>query len=197
MQTQVDGGVFKNTTLYEKLENRRMNIPEATVLRVPYSVQVPYMLLGDKAFALNNYTMRPFEGNPEPRTPERVFNYRHSRARRVVENAFGILSSVFRVLRKPMLLEPKIASKVTLTTIYLHNFLRKHSSHESYTPPGSLDQEKDGEIVGGAWRNDQATASFIPIRNMPRRTADGPKNVRSHLANHFLLNDPLVWQNNY
>jgi len=105
-----DGGVFKNTTLYKKLENHALNIPY--VVRVSY-----YMILGDKAFSLNDYTMTPFTGNPVSGSPERVFNYRHSRARRVVENAFGILSAVFRVLRKPMLLQPDVAAKVTMTTI--------------------------------------------------------------------------------
>lgn len=56
--------------------------------------------------------MKPFDGNPETGLPEHIFNYRHSRARRVIENAFGILNSVFRVLRKPMPLEPEIASKI-------------------------------------------------------------------------------------
>lgn len=192
-----DGGVFKNTTLYNKLENRTLTIPDPKVLQIPYSIEIPYMILGDKAFALNEYTMRPFDGNPETGTPERVFNYRHSRARRVVENAFGILSSVFRVLRKPMLLGPEIATKITLTTIYLHNFLRKRPSREIYTPPGIFDSERDGEIRSGKWRNDQPMTSLMPIRNIPRRTSERPKNIRLHLANHFVLNDPLPWQDNY
>ncbi|KAH9632488.1 hypothetical protein HF086_017036 [Spodoptera exigua] len=70
----------------------------------------------DKAFALNDYTLKPYGGTPERGSMERIFNYRLSRARRVVENAFGILSSVFRVLRKPLLLEPEKATKVVLTT---------------------------------------------------------------------------------
>lgn len=193
-----DGGVFKNTTLYKKLEGHELKIPDPEILQVPYSIEVPYYVLGDKAFALNQYTMRPFEGNPEPRSVERVFNYRHSRARRVVENAFGILSSVFRVLRKPMLLEPEIATKVTLATIYLHNFIRKRTSHRIYTPPGSFDSEKeDGAILKGRWRNGEKMTSLIPIRNIPRRPSKHHTNIRLHIANHFILNDPLPWQENY
>ncbi|KAL4136381.1 hypothetical protein QTP88_007929 [Uroleucon formosanum] len=169
-----DGGVFKNTKLYKKLENHTLNIPNPCALQIPYVVRVPYMILGDKAFALNDYTMTPFAGNPDSGSPERVFNYRHSRARRVVENAFGILSAVFRVLRKPMLLQPDVAAKVTMTTIYLHNFLRSHASSEIYTPPGSLDTEKEGEVVNGRWRSDQQMTSMLPIRNVPRRTSEHP-----------------------
>ncbi|CAH1973662.1 unnamed protein product [Acanthoscelides obtectus] len=193
-----DGGVFKNTTLYKKLEGRELKIPQPEVLQVPYSIEVPYYILGDKAFALNEYTMKPFDGNPEPRSAERVFNYRLSRARRVVENAFGILSSVFRVLRKSMLLEPKIATKVTLATIYLHNFLRKRTSRATYTPPGSFDTEtQNGAIIDGCWRNDGPTTPLMPTRNIPRRSSRHHTNVRLHIANHFIWNDSLPWQENY
>nr|XP_022910597.1 uncharacterized protein LOC111421654 [Onthophagus taurus] len=190
-----DGGVFKHTTLYQKLENRSLNIPNSKALQIPYCVEVPYMILGDKAFTLNNYTMKPFDGDPGIGTPERIFNYRHSRARRVVENAFGILSAVFRVLRKPMLLQPETASKVTLTTVYLHNFLRKRSSREIYPPPGMIDTDRTGEIIDGTWRSDQPTTSFLPVRNIPRRTSEQAKNIRRHLANYFILNCPFPWQN--
>lgn len=191
-----DGGVLKNSKLYVKLERRMLNIPEPAVLRVPYSIEVPYMILADKAFALNEYTMKPFEGNPAVGSPERVFNYRLSRARRVSENAFGILSAVFRVLRKPMQLQPKTASLVVLATVYLHNFLR-HRSGQTYTPHGTFDEERNGETVDGRWRNDEPMASLLPIRNIPRRTTDRAKNIRAHLADHFVLNDALPWQNQY
>ncbi|XP_029340998.1 uncharacterized protein LOC115033115 [Acyrthosiphon pisum] len=192
-----DGGVFKNTNLYKKMERHDLNIPEPHALRIPYLLKVPYMILADKAFAMNEYTIKPFEGNPEVGSPQRVFNNRLSRGRRVVENAFGILSAVFRVLRKSMALQPEIASKIVLTTIYLHNFLRKRPSCLIYTPPGSLDTEKDGALTNGRWRQEQPTSSLLSMRNIPRRITDHAKTVRLHLADHFVLNDVLPWQNNY
>jgi hypothetical protein len=193
-----DGGVFKNTNMYRKLESKTLNIPAPSILQIPYLIEVPYMILADKAFALNEYTMKPFEGNSERGSIQRIFNYRLSRGRRVVENAFGILSTVFRVLRKPILLEPERASKVVLATIYLHNFLRKRStSRQTYTPPGTFDTEKDGQIIAGRWRNDQEMTSLLPIRNVPRRTSSQVKNIRLHLAEHFVMNGAVPWQNNY
>ncbi|KAJ8914051.1 hypothetical protein NQ315_017570 [Exocentrus adspersus] len=193
-----DGGVFKNTTLYRKLETNSLNIPPPCALQPPYLINVPYVILADKAFAMNHYTIKPFEGNPDKGSIERIFNYRLSRARRVVENAFGILSSVFRVLSKPLLLEPAKASKVVITTIYLHKFLRKRStSRQIYTPPGTFDTEKDGQFVPGRWRNAEEQTALLPIRAIPRRTADHVKNIRLHLATHFSTNGAIPWQNNY
>ncbi|CAH2011284.1 unnamed protein product [Acanthoscelides obtectus] len=59
-----------------------------------------------------------------------------------MENAFGILSSVFRVLRKPILLKEDNAALVVLSCVYLHNFLRRSkTSRNIYTPTGSFDIE--------------------------------------------------------
>lgn len=66
------------------------------------SKKILYVFLGDEAFALNENLMKPFSGTHRKGSAERIFNYRLSRARRVVENVFGICSAVFRVLRKPM-----------------------------------------------------------------------------------------------
>lgn len=122
-----DGGVFKNTILYRKLENCQLNIPEVQILQIPYIMKIPYFILGDKAFMLTKYTMKPFVGNPESGSKERVFNYRLSRARWVIENVFGILSSIYRVHRKPILLEAEKSAKVVLATVYLYNYLRRNN----------------------------------------------------------------------
>lgn len=193
-----DGGVFKNTNLYKKLEKKELKIPPPKILQVPYTVDVPFFILGDKAFALNEYTLKPFEGTPERGSIERIFNYRLSRARRVVENAFGILSSVYRVLRKPLLLEPEKATKVVLATISLYNYLRRNqNSRTLFTPPGSFDTVVNGELVPGRWRNDSNMTSLLPIQAIPRRGQGDVKQIRLHLARHFMTNGEIPWQNNY
>lgn len=191
-----DGGIFKRTTLYKRLEEKSMKIPQPSILQIPYTLRVPYVILADKAFALNEYTMKPFQGEPERGSPERIFNYRLSSGRRVVENAFGIASSVFRVLRKPMLLSPSKATKVVLAVIHLHNFLRKRSS-QKYTPHGFLDTETVTGITPGSWRNDGDHSSLLPLTNVPRRTRNDAKEIRLHLAQHFATNGTIPWQNRY
>lgn len=194
-----DGGVFKNTKLYQKLENRELNIPSPTILQIPYKTEVPFYILGDKAFQLCEYTMKPYEGTPERGSRERIFNYRLSRARRVVENAFGVLSSVYRVLRKPMLLEPEKATKVVLASIHLYNYLRSSSvNSQRFAPPGTFDTlRNNGQIEGGSWRYEPEPTSLLPIEAIPRRATNYAKEIRDHLASHFITNGAVAWQNNY
>ena len=56
---------------------------------------LPYFILADDAFALRIYLMNPFlERNLN--YEECIFNYRLSRARRLVKNPFGILANFFK-----------------------------------------------------------------------------------------------------
>lgn len=126
-----DGGVFKNCQLYKDLEKNNLNLPSPSTLPERIT-KVPFFLVADEAFALSEYVMKPYSGIHPKGSRERVYNYRLSRARRVVENGFGIISAVFRVLRKPMLLEPEKAELVVMTIIFLHNFLRKSHSSRIY-----------------------------------------------------------------
>jgi hypothetical protein len=191
-----DGGVFKNTTLYKELEKKELNVPKEKILQIPYLTKVPYFILSDKAFALNEYTMKPFEGNPENGSKERIFNYRLSRARRVVENAFGILSAIFRVFRKPILLEPNKATKVVLAAIYLYNYIRKNTSANNISPE-LFDRELDGVLIPGQWRNEINEVTFAPIAAIPRRSSNNAKEIRLHLAEHFITNGSIPFQNYY
>ncbi|KAL3183883.1 hypothetical protein MRX96_033397 [Rhipicephalus microplus] len=65
---------------------------------------LPYFFLGDEAFPLKEYVMRPYarrtlHEDDDKSYERRVFNYRMSRARRTIENTFGNLARRWRVLR--------------------------------------------------------------------------------------------------
>nr|CAI5864826.1 unnamed protein product [Callosobruchus analis] len=136
-----DGGVYKNTSFHKALQEKEK--------------LTPYVFVADDAFALTINFMRPYAGQLS-QSPERVFNYRLSRARRIVENAFGIMASVFRVFRKPMQLKVDNVEKITKACVYLHNYLRKSKTSSSlYTRSGSFDNEEleNWTIIPGTWRS--------------------------------------------
>jgi hypothetical protein len=62
----------------------------------------PHVFVGDEAFPLKTYLMRPYPSSQSKWDNENsIFNYQLSPARRVVENAFGILSQKFKFIREP------------------------------------------------------------------------------------------------
>jgi hypothetical protein len=79
-------GVIGNTKFYEEL-----NLP---LLRKAdnSTSDLPYVFVGDKAFALRKY--EPFSQN-QLTNERRVFNHRLSRARRVIENTWHQDSEFF------------------------------------------------------------------------------------------------------
>lgn len=157
---------------------------------------MPYVFVVDDAFALSTCMLKHFPGLHTKGSKERVFNYRLSRARRVVENVFGIMSSVFRVLRKPMFLQPEKVSIITLTCCFLHNFLRNSkSSRSNYTPS---DAELDGEFYPGTWRRDQENmTSLLPLRNKARNSSIDAKNIREAFGEYFMNKGKVPWQDKY
>ena len=83
-----DGDVYRNCNIVKALENNSLIIPQASYLAGTNTL-FPYVIVADDAFALKPYSQVGL-------TKERcIFNYRLSRARRVVENAFGILANRF------------------------------------------------------------------------------------------------------
>ena len=67
--------------------------------------------------------MRPYPGSQSKGDNEKsIFNYRLSRARRVVENAFGILSQKFQIYHRTLQSLPENADIIFATCI-LHNYL--------------------------------------------------------------------------
>lgn len=113
---------------------------------------IPYFLLGDEAFAIDTSLMKP-DPHRSANGDEKIFNYRLSRARRIVENFFGILSSRFRILLRTLELDVENALEIVRACVALHNFLMTKQD-KAYITPGLLDTEdSNGSVVPGAWRN--------------------------------------------
>ena len=184
-----DGGVFQNTSFYKKLINNELGFPQES--RLPgQDKPMPYVLVADDAFPLLNTILKPFSGHQLKGSTQRLFNYRVSRARIVVENAFGILASVFRVLQKPMLLQEQNAISVVLACTYLHNFLRRSStSRYLYTPPGTFDSfdSDTGDLISGEWRKESLPKNtFLPLQRKARKLSFSSKEIRNEFADFFL-----------
>ncbi|XP_052399694.1 uncharacterized protein LOC127946919 [Carassius gibelio] len=132
-----DGGVFGGCSLQDALEKRTSNIPAPAPL--PESDQLaPYCIVADEAFPLKEYLMKPYP-NRRLSVEQRIFNYRLSRARRVVENAFGILANRFRVFLTTINIQNTAkVEDIVLACCALHNFLRTECC-EAYM--AAIDQE--------------------------------------------------------
>ena len=97
--------------------------------------------------------MKPFPFRDQ-NEEQRIYSYRLSRARRVIENSFGILCSKFLVFQKPIALHPDKVENVVLACVVLHNMMRRDYS-EHYIQPGLADEENvtAGRVIAGSWRD--------------------------------------------
>ena len=161
-----DSTVFAQSQMGIGFLSSQHNIPEETTL--PFSaIEMPYFLVGDEAFQLESWMMRPYGrgGNRELTEEMRVFNYRLSRARRTIENAFGILVQRWRILRSPIQASPETVEAIVPALICLHNMLMQKSSATS-CPPGFADSvDASGNVQDGTWRTDDrpGASSLQPL----------------------------------
>ena len=144
-----DSGVLASSVMGEMFDNGEINLPAPSKIYQASDQDLSYFLLGDEIFPLD-WLKRLFPGavaNEE----EKIYNYRHSRARRCMENAFGILPQRWRIFLKLIKASVKNVENYTLACLALHNYLRL-TENAKYIPTGFADSEdSDGNIVPGDW----------------------------------------------
>lgn len=116
-----DGGVFRESSLNKGIDKGKIPFPDDQCLP-GQNVPVSYVFVADEAFPLSQRIIKPY-CNRGLTNEKRICNYRISRARRVVENGFGILANRFRVLLGTINLNPTKVEDITLACCVLHNFL--------------------------------------------------------------------------
>ena len=90
-----DGSVWNKCGFSEALEIQELSVPGPRCL--PRGVQIiSFVLVGNDAVALKTHMMKSYP-RQNLTTERRVYNYRHSRERRISENLFSILANRWHI----------------------------------------------------------------------------------------------------
>ena len=123
---------------------------------------------------------------------QRIFNYRLCRARRIVENAFGVMANRWRVLAKRIDITPQRVELVVLAACSLHNLLvTDHPEQIRH----SVDREHPTTHVvsNGEWRQGPVLTDLQVLRG--NNASNRGKAYRNILKAYFLSDVGAVpWQ---
>ncbi len=120
-----DALIFADSELKKAIQNNVIGFPPKDTL-LNDDRDTHYFILADDAFSLRMQMMKPYGRRGLP-VAERIFNYQYSRARWIVENAFGILANRFSCLLTTLKQQPLVVIDVILSGICLHNLRTQNS----------------------------------------------------------------------
>ena len=117
-----------------------------------------------------------------------IFNYRLSRARRTIENAFGIMAGTWRVFQSKIALQPIGATKIALACCALHNFLRVHDAPAARVQSAQTEVERSrhGERV-----EISGLGGFMGVGGNPGRSSHA---IRDEFCHYFNNEGAVEWQ---
>uniref|UniRef100_A0A147BIK3 Putative harbinger-4 pst n=1 Tax=Ixodes ricinus TaxID=34613 RepID=A0A147BIK3_IXORI len=172
-----DSTTFKKSTFYQRLTTDALNLPAPEPLPGAQCAQ-PYVFVADAAFPMSDNLMRPYPGKAPD--PQKIYNYRHSRARRVSENFFGVLAQRFRILLRPIQALPNNVIMLVLACCSLHNMLRDEA----------IDREIQPEKLSNV-------GALSPCDNRGINPSVTASAVRDEFCRHFNQEGAVTWQSNY
>lgn len=194
-----DGGIFRNTDFGKHLMNGTLPLPPPKNLPNT-NISPPLVFVADAAFPLLTNMMRPYPGT-NLTADKIIFNYRLSRARRLIENTFGVLSSRWRIFRKPIIASIPIVDNIVKACVVLHNWLRNEdlqvlAANRRYIPNGFVDQKDcHGYVENGRWRLEGQPHSWQnSVASTSRNSSNEAKQVRSCYTKYFMEEGAVHWQ---
>ncbi|XP_055919377.1 putative nuclease HARBI1 isoform X2 [Eupeodes corollae] len=169
-----DASVFLTSSFGRSIVQNTIALPESTYIGCN---QMPFVFVGDDAFPLSERIMKPYtpQRGANLSDSETIFNYRLSRARRCVENSFGILVAKFACLSRTLFCGPERAQKIT-SACYRYDV--------------------DGRLIEGEWRN--KVQNIIHLDRSSQRQSrpnESSKKTRDVFKEFVNSNDgSLPWQ---
>lgn len=115
----------------------------------------------------------------------------------MIENAFGILVSRWKILEKPIQANPDTVEKIVLACVVLHNFLMVENPQEYALKQFADHIGPDGRTVEGGWRGATSKESMFsglqPFETGIVHTTEA-KEVRQCLIDHYNNEGRVSWQ---
>jgi len=181
-----DAGVFANSKIKLGLDTNTLNVPPPSPVG---QYELPFVLVADEAYPLSSYLMRPYPRRSQLDLRKKIFNYRLSRARRVVESAFGMLVARWRIFRRPINTSVLKAERIVLATVCLHNLiitkeLEKRPQERRYLQYNKYNEQQIS--LGIENIRDQVNQDIIS-HNLSRV-------YREKFANYFENEGAVEWQ---
>lgn len=161
-----DAGIFSKSAIGQSLNNKTAQLPKDSPLPGTSTV-APHVFIGDEAFKLTPTFMRPYPKEQSQIDEQKaVYNYRHCRARRVSENAFGILCQYFRIFFTPIAVKPETANDLIISACILHNLLRSNNIPHPAESENENTSLPSGNLLPLAARKGNSTRLAYNIRDM-------------------------------
>ena len=122
-----DARVLANSTLFRKVTSGDLLQGDKEDIQ---GQELGLYLIGDSAYPLSPWLIKPFAFSSTLTTRQKTFNYRLSRARVVVEIAFGRLKARWRRLSKQIDMHIDNVPHIIVACCVLHNMCEIH--HDSF-----------------------------------------------------------------
>ncbi|KAH7714211.1 nuclease HARBI1-like protein [Aphelenchoides avenae] len=186
-----DVGLFDSSDLKRAMDNGQLNLPDPEPV-VNGGRVLPYFFVGDAAFPLSDRMMKPFPMTNGTDESRRLFNYRLCRARRVIENCFGLIAVKWRVLLTTIATRPETCDHIVKAVCALHNFVIDETPSGDAHPTAMAD---DGDDDNGRWRSEVPTLLQANIRRRGNnRPAQSAVDFRDSLIEYFVQEGAVQWQ---
>lgn len=168
--------------LYTALEENTLQIPPSAAVGAKGPI-LPYVIVADEAFSLTSYMMRPYSRSQNLDQRKRIFNYRLSRARRVIESAFGILVARWKIFRKPIIASLTLSEKIVQATCCLHNFIINNEGNDRYYSTLQAANNANENLI------DITNSRYYEINS-----CTNVANIRNNFAVYFEGDGAIPWQ---
>lgn len=168
--------------LFSRTAFGRMLKQDDPILHFPPDAHVgsnnlPFFFVADDAFSLLKRIMKPFKPKQRQQltAEETNFNFRLSRARHCVENAFGLLSQKWACIDSTFLCQPNAVKNIVAACCLLHNFMLNRNPN-MYIPHIFEDSFQNGNFVQGQWRQINFVAR--PTQHFTQRNVPMAEGIR-------------------